>query len=149
LFGACQRGIGDACDNALRCSTSGTRLCDQTQKGGYCTLLGCDVNTCPSEAVCVRFWPRVDREADEERLGTNFCMRKCDARSDCREGDGYDCMSSAEFGATHESEVLGHPQQRFCAVRSHPPDVAKPDAGKSDAAGADASSPDAGALMSE
>ena len=149
---ACQRGIGDACETALRCSTSGTRLCDQTQPGGYCTLANCDVDTCPEESACVRFWPHVNREQDSARVGVNYCMRKCTKRSDCRDSEGYDCLSQSEFGAgaidssepiegpRNEAEVLGHPTQRFCAVRSHP--LLLPDAG------AEMSVADAGAEMS-
>ena len=129
LSGACQRGIGDACDTALRCSTSGTRVCDLTQPKGYCTLPGCDVGTCPSESVCVRFWPRVERPEDADRLGMNYCMRKCDERSDCRDDEGYDCLSAAQFGAGQESRVLGDAKQRFCAVRSERVDPSKLDAG--------------------
>jgi hypothetical protein len=135
LLTACQRGIGDACETALRCSTSGTRLCDLTQPHGYCTLPGCDVSTCPAEAVCVRFWPRVDlppnRPQDADRLGTNYCMRRCKHASDCRDDDGYSCLSADEFGATHESKVLGDTTQRFCAVRSHAVDAGAADAGQS------------------
>jgi len=144
LSGACSRGIGDECETALRCSSSGTRLCDQTQPHGYCTLAGCDTATCPSEAVCVRFWPKVDRPQDADRLGTNYCMRKCDEPSDCRDDQGYTCLSASTFGAKQEAEVLGHPTQKFCAVRSHPIQV---DAGRPDAsatAGPDAGAPDAG-----
>jgi hypothetical protein len=132
--GACSRGIGDECETALRCSSSGTRLCDLTQPHGYCTLAGCDVATCPSESVCVRFWPKApaDHPQDADRLGTNYCMRKCDDHSDCRDDQGYGCLSSKEFGAKQESEVLGHPTQRFCAVRSQPPaDAGSPDANMS------------------
>jgi hypothetical protein len=136
LATACQRGIGDECETALNCSSSATRLCDQTQPHGYCTLAGCDVATCPSDSVCVRFWPRVERPAEADRLGTNYCMRTCDERSDCRDDQGYDCLSASDFGATHESLVLGHPNQRFCAVRSRPLVV-------------DAGSPDASVSMSQ
>ena len=131
---ACQPGIGDSCTSALRCSTAGSRLCDQTQPGGYCTIEGCDVGTCPDEAVCVKFWPKVSREGDADRLGTNFCMLKCDERSDCRDGDGYDCLSERTFGAGDEAEVLGSHNQRFCAVRRKPVavDVGAPDANVSE-----------------
>jgi hypothetical protein len=115
---ACQPGIGDSCSTALRCSTAGTRICDQTQKGGYCTLAGCDIGTCPDEAVCVKFWPKVSRESDSDRLGTNYCMRKCDERSDCRDDEGYDCLSEETFGAMSEAEVLGNEKQKFCALTS-------------------------------
>jgi hypothetical protein len=117
---ACQPGIGDACSSALQCSTSGSRLCDLTQPHGYCTLAGCDEGTCPTDSVCVTFWPRVPMESDALRLGTNYCMYKCNSHSDCRNSDGYTCLGQNDFGAMDESKVLGNPNQRFCAVRSHP-----------------------------
>jgi hypothetical protein len=117
---ACSPGIGDACDTALRCSQSATRLCDLTQPNGYCTLADCQEGTCPSDAVCVTFWPKTNRAADVDRLSTNYCMAKCDDRSDCRKSDGYDCLSTSEFGAHGgESMVLGPANQKFCAVRSN------------------------------
>jgi hypothetical protein len=119
VLAGCQPGIGDACETALRCSTSGSRLCDLTQPHGYCTLAGCDEGTCPPEAVCVTFWPKVAMQSDAERLGTNYCMLKCDTHSDCRDSDGYTCLGEDDFGAMNESKVLGNPKQRFCAVRTH------------------------------
>ena len=82
---------------------------------------GCQEGTCPGDAVCVTFWPKTDRSADIDRLSTNYCMRKCDERSDCRDDEGYDCLSSKDFGAHGESAVLGSADQRFCAVRSSAP----------------------------
>jgi hypothetical protein len=143
LFSGCQPGIGDACTTALQCSSSGSRLCDMTQPHGYCTLVGCDEGTCPSEAVCVKFWPKVAMPQDSDRLGTNYCMYKCTTNSDCR--SGYSCLSQTEFGAMDESEVLGHPKQRFCAVRDRP--VAA-DAGPADSGAPDSGVADAAANMS-
>jgi hypothetical protein len=120
----CGRGIGDACETSLRCSAGGTRLCDMTQPGGYCTLAACQPGNCPSEAVCVTFWQNSDEEgasaADRNRLSTNYCMRKCEERSDCRDDDGYDCIRGSEFGVQGEATVEGDTDQRFCAVRILP-----------------------------
>ncbi|MET0386757.1 MAG: hypothetical protein ABW321_12400 [Polyangiales bacterium] len=116
---ACTRGIGDACETSLNCSASATaRQCDRSQYGGYCTLTGCQPGGCPSEAVCVTFWQNTAQgEADRNRLSTNFCMRKCDDRSDCRDDDGYDCLLGDEFGFDGEATVEGNEGQRFCAIR--------------------------------
>jgi hypothetical protein len=140
-LGGCRPGIGDSCSSALQCSSSGTRLCDLTQPHGYCTLVGCDENTCPSEAVCVKFWPQVAMQSDADRVGTNFCMYKCSSNSDCRNGDGYSCLSDKDFGSMHESQIIGgDPNQRFCAIRNHPiaVDAGPPDSGHPDAAGLNA-----------
>jgi hypothetical protein len=115
---ACQPGIGDSCTDALNCSTSGSRICDLTQPHGYCTLAGCDEGTCPDEAVCVKFWPNVAMQSDIDRLSSNYCMLKCNSHSDCR--DDYECLSTTQFGAMDEAQVLGNPKQRFCAVSRHP-----------------------------
>ncbi|MBK9030990.1 MAG: hypothetical protein IPL61_06580 [Myxococcales bacterium] len=55
--------IGDECSSSLDCGdgTDQTSICDQQSPGGYCTELGCDWNTCPDEAVCVRFYRRRSR----------------------------------------------------------------------------------------
>jgi hypothetical protein len=54
---SCGKKIGDSCQTAADCDPSGTRICDLSQPGGYCTILGCDETTCPSEAACIRFFP--------------------------------------------------------------------------------------------
>jgi hypothetical protein len=130
---ACTQGIGDGCETALRCSAAGTRLCDMTQPGGYCTLAGCQGSSCPPEAVCVTFWQSTrEGDADRNRLSSNFCMRKCDERSDCRDDDGYDCLAGKDFGDNGEASVEPNPNQKFCAVRlPHAPMFTSPDAGMS------------------
>lgn len=54
----CGNQIGDACFLAIDCSPNGDRICvDATANTeGYCTIQGCDLSTCPDEAVCVRFF---------------------------------------------------------------------------------------------
>jgi hypothetical protein len=54
---ACKRQIGDDCKTATDCDPSGTRACDLSQPGGYCTIMGCDETSCPSEATCIRYFP--------------------------------------------------------------------------------------------
>ena len=119
----CGRGIGDACESSLRCSAGGTRLCDMTQPGGYCTLAACQPGNCPNDAVCVTFWQNTTsatQSSDRNRLSTNYCMRKCDERSDCRDDEGYDCVTGEQFGVGADGEALvegGGTDQKFCAVR--------------------------------
>lgn len=55
--GACSHNIGDSCQTSVDCDPSGTRSCDLSQPGGYCTINGCDETTCPSGATCVRYFP--------------------------------------------------------------------------------------------
>ena len=53
----CARKIGDECTTAADCNPNGTRSCDSSQPGGYCTIQGCDETSCPDEAACIRYFP--------------------------------------------------------------------------------------------
>lgn len=53
----CRREIGDECTTAADCNPNGSRQCDATQPGGYCTIQGCDEGSCPEEAACIRYFP--------------------------------------------------------------------------------------------
>jgi len=77
----CGREIGDDCSTNVDCGTS--RICDLSQPGGYCTISPCRADTCPSEAVCVRF-----------SVDDSFCMRTCEVSDECREG--YRCVTDFE-----------------------------------------------------
>ncbi len=111
----CGKEIGDDCIVSTDCDPSGTRLCDTQTKNGYCTIQGCDYNTCPSEAECVRYFTgefankpcdymtdgktTFDCSLDElcdlrgycvpRNSEVRYCMRTCSSSSDCR--DGYEC----------------------------------------------------------
>jgi hypothetical protein len=56
---ACSHDIGDSCMTSVDCDPNGTRSCDLSQPGGYCTILGCDPVTaiCPGGSACIRFFP--------------------------------------------------------------------------------------------
>src|SRR5690348_756404 len=70
---ACGKEIGDACIIDSDCDPNGGRTCDTSLDQGYCTIRGCDFDTCPEEATCVRFFS-----------GT-FANRPCD-RTDATQG---------------------------------------------------------------
>src|SRR5262245_58444315 len=53
----CRREIGDECTTAADCNPNGSRSCDSSQPGGYCTIQGCDERSCPEEAACIRYFP--------------------------------------------------------------------------------------------
>jgi hypothetical protein len=129
----CGDEIGDGCSLSSECSTRGDRFCDTTQPGGYCTVIGCDHDTCPEEAVCVRFFPAGPLPADlpcdhldEDTIGgtddctvdeictladycaprsaeIRFCMKKCGDDGDCR-GD-YECRTK-ELMIAHGGEPV-------------------------------------------
>ena len=82
----CSQEIGDECGSNADCGSD--RLCDTSQPGGYCTVSPCTDDTCPSEAVCVKFAPQV-----------SYCMKICYDDTHCRKGyvcvKGYEGMSDA------------------------------------------------------
>ena len=122
----CGKEIGDECFVNSDCSPNGDRQCIDAEDpssrivdhDGYCTIQGCDFDTCPDEAVCVRFFtgsfanrpcdplteddgdPAHDQCSFDELCSiagscvprsaeSRFCMRKCDSDGDCR--DHYEC----------------------------------------------------------
>jgi hypothetical protein len=115
LLAGCGNEIGDECIVSSDCSPRGDRQCDISSIGGYCTIQGCDFDTCPEEATCVRFFTgsfsnlpcdplTEDISTDDCSLDelcalaghcvprnseVRYCMRKCDSNKDCR--DGYEC----------------------------------------------------------
>jgi hypothetical protein len=142
---ACGKKIGDACQLPSDCSADGSRICELNSPDGYCTIAGCDFGTCPSESVCVRFFPGVsnaphcDSQADCDfdqictvanvcapRAGEiRFCMLSCGSDGDCR--DGYECRTLLLM-QEHGGEPVPDPQadagppasgpvQQFCAQR--------------------------------
>ena len=111
-----------------------------TQPGGYCTLAGCQLGSCPDEAVCVTFWQYTRDGDDRNRTSVNYCMRKCDDNSDCRDDEGYRCMSGKDaaackadpaspscFGYNSEATVEADPSAKFCAQRLPRPAMSLPD----------------------
>jgi hypothetical protein len=54
---ACGKEIGDECKTNVDCAQDGTRDCDLSQPGGYCTVNGCDEKSCPSGSTCIRVFP--------------------------------------------------------------------------------------------
>jgi hypothetical protein len=116
----CGKEIGDECVVSSDCSPNGDRFCDTSSQGGYCTVQGCNFDSCPEESVCVRFFTgnfnnRVcDPTLPPHQAGCTldelcslvgscvprsaeirFCMRKCDDDGDCR--DGYECRDIARM----------------------------------------------------
>jgi hypothetical protein len=140
FFGAggagCGDKIGDSCSLDSDCSAEGGRVCLE-EHDGYCSVPGCDVDTCPSESVCVRFYSVVnltrtcanDTECSLDEVctygrcalrtsETRFCMLKCDDHGGCR--DGYECRDEARAalhgGEPVVAEQTGGSQQAFCAA---------------------------------
>jgi hypothetical protein len=111
LAAGCGQQIGDSCIVSSDCAIDGSRVCDTStgQVDGYCTIQGCDYDTCPGESVCVRFFSggftnkpcggQADCSLDElcslesicvpRAAETRFCMKSCNQATDCR--DHYEC----------------------------------------------------------
>lgn len=93
---ACAPQLGDECETALECSANGTRTCDVSQPGGYCTIASCEPESCGDEGYCVRFKP------DEPRLSIDWCMAKCSDNGDCR--SGYACRTAAALNSAQQGD---------------------------------------------
>jgi hypothetical protein len=93
-LGACGHEIGDGCKTAADCDPNGTRACDLSQPGGYCTQIGCDDKSCPSGSVCLRIFP--ESQLYETKRG---CVPACeDLPPVCQDGGAID--SCAPDGGT-------------------------------------------------
>jgi hypothetical protein len=147
LVVGCGNEIGDSCERSLDCSPEGDRICDlsESSPGGYCTIRGCDHDSCPGDSVCVGFFsaqfPERNCTPDTEDISTDdclpdeactlrntcaprlsevrFCMQRCGGGGDCR--GGYECRDQALM-IEHGGEPVLAPGRtstnlpRFCAV---------------------------------
>jgi hypothetical protein len=141
VLAGCGKEIGDACVVSSDCSPNGDRMCDISQKEGYCTIMGCDYSTCPEEAACIRFFTgsfankTCENSPDEcsldelcdlnkhcvpESSEVRYCMKTCESDDDCR--DGYECRDLEAMKAHGGEPVLAPGQEvdasapKFCAI---------------------------------
>src|SRR3954471_3527169 len=79
----CTPKIGDDCSVSTNCSTTGDRLCDVTQPGGYCTKFNCEPGGWPEDSVCVTFGTELAPVQGCKPSQANspykrsFCMANC------------------------------------------------------------------------
>jgi hypothetical protein len=119
LAPACGRKIGDECVAAADCNPNGSRQCDRSQPGGYCTIMGCDEKSCPEEAVCIRYFP-----SEYFTVACNPCCEDWPENSPLRPGcTVYDCPSGHPIDDCTVDEIcLGgvcaprSTERRFCAL---------------------------------
>ncbi|MBK6848003.1 MAG: hypothetical protein IPG96_10880 [Proteobacteria bacterium] len=139
----CGTEIGDGCSDNVTCATDGTRVCDLTQPGGYCTVIGCSARSCPDNGVCVAFYaasflttpcnpltedavggavvPSDDCNAEETCLSSGRCGLSAAAQRFCMKscrGDGdcrgdYTCRATGLLGA----EAVRDPERPASAPR--------------------------------
>lgn len=138
VLGGCGSEIGDSCGVSLDCdpSNSSDRVCDLSSAGGYCTIIGCDHESCPEGSVCIRFYVASFENAPcdfaNEDIGAvndcgpdevcaftgqcvpatsevRYCMRTCESGGDCR--DEYECRN-ADLMREHGGEPVPPPGER-------------------------------------
>lgn len=119
LVAGCGKRIGDQCKSNVDCSLAGDRFCDVSAPSGYCTVEGCDSNTCPDEGTCVRFFTpqrNVECTYDPDRpnsrgLASNQCPNS-DDRCVCDEIDSSGACSNGLGHCAPESS-----ERRWCQLK--------------------------------
>jgi len=115
LVAGCGAKIGDSCTTNIDCSPLGDRFCDLASLSGYCTQADCTTTSCPSEAVCIRFFtPIVDEACDTSKEPIPFSRADCpdvDDRCVCdttvvdkSAPGGVTCVNSAGHCAPSSTE---------------------------------------------
>ena len=88
----CTPKIGDSCALSTDCASDGTRVCDTSEPGGFCTVINCTGNAlgsqCPDNALCVNFLPNEPGCPRQVRspaaTAVSECRDTCGSDSDCR-----------------------------------------------------------------
>jgi hypothetical protein len=121
IFGAfvmagCGHNVGDTCQTNVDCQPDGTRFCDTSAPSGYCTIDGCDVGTCPDEAVCIRFLTPVLNEP------CTFDPMHPNSRADCPHADDRCVCDQAINGNCPSTSPNGHcapeaTERRWCQYK--------------------------------
>jgi hypothetical protein len=118
----CQPQIGDKCNLNTECAVSGTRQCDTSLPGGYCTVFNCGPNSCPDQSACYLFHAEVQgcpyNDHQPSRTAHSFCMKDCHQDGDCRAG--YVCRSRQDLaGPPWDALLLDDNQdQKICVPLS-------------------------------
>ena len=110
LASACGHNVGDSCSTNIDCAQDGSRICDLSQPGGYCTLDGCDDSSCPSEAVCVRFF--------DQKFPTGSCSSPPGTIGECQPDElCVVCGPTVSDLETRSCCVPSTSERRFCALK--------------------------------
>src|SRR6185437_1220223 len=144
LAAGCGYQIGQSCIVDTDCSADGTRVCDNSEPNGYCTILGCDYNTCPDNSECVRFFTgsfandpcmygvadgecsydeecSIQNECVPRAAEIRYCMATCDNDGDCN--DGYECRKFNIAPGSDTTYIPGTMQEDGGEVVLTPGDV--------------------------
>jgi hypothetical protein len=110
----CGAKIGDSCRSNIDCSPLGDRFCDTAPVEGYCTEEDCGPTSCPSEAVCIRFFePLADvscltGNSSSTALGRGTCTDINDrCVCDVTDSDG-NCICAMTDDTTGQCVSNGH-----------------------------------------
>ncbi len=108
LVAGCGAKIGDSCRTNIDCSPLGTRFCDIASTNGYCTMEDCSPTSCPSEAVCIRFFTAIQDEPCTFNPAVPFSQSDCtngDERCVCDQtDDNGNCVGNAGHCAPSSTE---------------------------------------------
>ncbi len=129
FLSGCLPKIGDDCITDRDCSAQGDRTCDNTQDGGYCTIVDCDATLCPEkESLCVSFNTSRSNQgacrnpSQPSPHRRNFCMAICKSSDDCR--GGYACVDLREANIWSATVVSKDPQGgKVCMLAQSHPDI--------------------------
>jgi len=108
LIAGCGHNIGDSCQTNVDCSPQGDRFCDRAPPGGYCTQENCDINSCPGNSVCIRFFTPLNEPC---RPSDSPTICKSDERCVCDQTTSAGCVDDKGHCAPSSSE------HRWCQAR--------------------------------
>jgi hypothetical protein len=111
----CGHDIGDECRTSADCDPNGSRACDLSQPGGYCTISGCDESSCPDGSRCIRYFP--------EQYLTNECDPACEDLCDSNDDGMVDNTCAADELCLNSGVCARRSfEQRACAKACGSPD---------------------------
>jgi hypothetical protein len=115
---ACSHQIGDGCQTSVDCDPSGTRSCDLSQPGGYCTIQDCDETTCPSEATCVRYYPvaLLNLTTNPPAVHCDPTCEDVDCMPDGGAGDAGSADASVKDAGTGDAGAKATGRQNNCTA---------------------------------
>jgi hypothetical protein len=121
FLAGCGAKIGDSCRTNIDCSPLGDRFCDTAPLNGYCTQEDCGATSCPSEAVCIRFFtPLADEKCDTSQETVPFSRAGCpdpDDRCVCDQTN-EDNSCAMNIGHCAPSLTERHWCMRSCSTNS-------------------------------
>ena len=114
----CSKSIGDACNTNVDCSISGDRFCDTASVNGYCSVDGCDIDSCPGNSVCIRFYTPVRDQPCTYDVANSRSTCNEDQRCLCDNSpDGIACTVPAGQSVASGHCASENSERRWCMKR--------------------------------